>query len=233
MAEKSKTIVQQIIELWQWLNQRLTGDEEATKPVSTLETYTEETADEKEESLPDPQKYGLLPHTIDEEEDPATRERLKLLNTLQQQWLAADGGKQEKERKTRKDKGVKRGSLPDTSLRVEEMAKHLNNWKQKSTYHMLLFIMYDIENNRIRKQVADYLQAKGLQRVQKSVFFGEINRKYQQEIHDVLVEIRNSYENEDSLLIVPIAEDEFRKLQMIGKEVNFSLDLMRGNTVFF
>lgn len=233
MAETTKNILKQILLLWRKLNEQLSG-----KPPATVEKSRdtkEEAMQKTQETLPKsaPEQFGLLPRTIDEIEDTATQERLKLLATLQEQWLNEHNDTKTKERKTRKDKGVKRGPLPDTSKRVDEMVEHLNNWKQKSTYHMLLFIMYDIEDNKIRKQVADYLQAKGLQRVQKSVFFGEINRKYQEEIHDVLVEIRNSYENEDSLLIVPIAEDEFRKLQMIGKEVNFSLDLMRGNTVFF
>jgi len=48
----------------------------------------------------------------------------------------------------------------------------------------------------------------------------------------VLTQIQQSYENNDSIMMVPASEDILKKMNLIGKEINFSLTLSRSNTVF-
>ena len=103
----------------------------------------------------------------------------------------------------------------------------------QSRHHMLCFVMYDIQNNKVRKHVADYLESKGLKRIQLSVFFGELDRKVYKLVHETLLDIQVSYVNTDSLMMVPVSEDEVKSMKLIGKEVDFEFAIIRGNTMFF
>ena len=98
---------------------------------------------------------------------------------------------------------------------------------------MLFFVMYDIENNRIRNYIAKYLERMGCVRVQKSIFFASLERHKFEVIYQNLKEVQEVYENEDSIILVPVSTDEIRSMKVIGQNVDF--DLMMGNkkTMFF
>lgn len=117
--------------------------------------------------------------------------------------------------------------------RAENLKLYFESLAKKPRHHMLCFIMYDIENNRVRAKVAKYLEEKGLKRAQKSVFFGELDKRIYNQIHEVLLDIQSAYENTDSLLMVPVSEDEVKSMRLIGKEVDFEYAVFRGNTLFF
>lgn len=98
---------------------------------------------------------------------------------------------------------------------------------------MVTFIMYDIENDRIRTQVAKYLERKGCIRVQKSIFLASLERKKWDEIHKTLREVQEMYKNYDSILLVPVSTDEIRSMKVIGHELNLELILGSRSTLFF
>ncbi len=88
--------------------------------------------------------------------------------------------------------------------------------------------MYDIENDKIRRLIAKYLEKKGLIRIQKSIFIADTEPKLFEEIRQTLKEIQEMYENNDSIILVPISADEVRSMKIIGK--NIDIDLISGNS---
>lgn len=103
----------------------------------------------------------------------------------------------------------------------------------KFNTQMLYFIMYDIEDNKVRTQVAKFLERKGCIRVQKSIFLARSERKNFNEIHQILYEVNEVYDNHDSIFLVPIATDELRAMKIIGKSIDLDIILGNKNTLFF
>lgn len=98
---------------------------------------------------------------------------------------------------------------------------------------MYCFIMYDIENNRVRTMVAKYLEKKGCIRVQKSVFFAQLHRNMHRDITETLRKIQQTYDNRDSIMVLPVAEDMLNKLACIGKEFEWEVLTGSRHTLFF
>ncbi|MCS7017795.1 MAG: CRISPR-associated endonuclease Cas2 [Cytophagales bacterium] len=123
--------------------------------------------------------------------------------------------------------------LAAAAERVEALKSYFAQLKPKPIGYMLCFVMYDIEDNRIRKKIADYLVEKGLQRIQKSVFLGQLSQKVYQEIYQTMHALQAAYENEDTIIIVPVAEQDLRSMRLIGREIDMEITLGRANTLFF
>lgn len=121
-------------------------------------------------------------------------------------------------------------------LALPSMLAEWLNWfehqPRKRPEDMYCFIYYDIENNKIRRLVARLLEKQGCIRVQKSVFFARVHRRRYRELTDLLRQIQQLYENQDSIILLPVGEDMLNSLQCIGK--SFELDLLTApkNTVF-
>jgi len=105
--------------------------------------------------------------------------------------------------------------------------------RDKNHTDMLYLMMYDIADNKVRREISKYLQKKGCYRIQKSVFLAQLPTKVYEEICYDLKEVQAMYENEDSILLIPLGKGEFEQLKMIGQQLD--LDLMSGNknTLFF
>lgn len=73
----------------------------------------------------------------------------------------------------------KLSTLEERINRIFELYNKANN-KPGS---MIYFVMYDIENNKVRTQIAKYLKKKGCVRVQKSIFLASSTRERFDEIH--------------------------------------------------
>lgn len=99
--------------------------------------------------------------------------------------------------------------------------------------HMICFIMYDISSNKVRTLVAKYLLGKGCTRVQKSIFMADLATDTYQAIGKNLAEIQKMYDNEDSILIVPLSEDYAKAMRIIGQQVDIDLIMHTKNTLFF
>lgn len=115
-------------------------------------------------------------------------------------------------------------ALPDLMERIHSLQK-IKFDKKKRT--MLYFVMYDIENDKVRRLIAKYLERKGLMRIQKSIFIGDTQHRVFDEIRQTLAEVQQAYANHNSLILVPISVDEVRSMKIIGKHID--LDLVLGN----
>ena len=116
--------------------------------------------------------------------------------------------------------------------RAEEIRKTIEGLKTKPKNNMIYFVMYDIEDDKVRKKIADYLMEKGLNRVQKSIFLGETHQREYRKLGEALAEIQESYDNHDSIFMVPTTEEQLKNMHIIGSGINFILTLHRTNTVF-
>lgn len=115
--------------------------------------------------------------------------------------------------------------------RIKKILGILQSKPVKSTT-MNYLIMYDIQNNKVRTLVSKYLLKNGCIRVQKSVFLVHSDHKKFDEIRDTLVEINEIYENNDSIILVPLNISDARSMKLIGKNVNIERIIDPPNTVF-
>jgi CRISPR-associated protein Cas2 len=116
--------------------------------------------------------------------------------------------------------------------RISQMLHIINELHRKPT-NMLFFVMYDIESNKVRSQVVKYLIKKGCIRVQKSIFLADLDTSVYEEIRSDLAEVQAAYENEDSILIVPLSTDYLRAMKVIGKSINLDVITHSKSTLFF
>jgi len=80
---------------------------------------------------------------------------------------------------------------------------------------MLTWIIYDISKNRTRSRVAKACKDKGLYRVQKSAFLGNLNKNQIDELRIMCDEIIDP--EVDSVYIFPMCDDDFRKVKLLGQ----------------
>src|SRR4051812_39249517 len=98
---------------------------------------------------------------------------------------------------------------------------------------MTYLIIYDIEDDKIRKEVAKYLKGKGSIRIQKSVFMTTSNHKLFEQIYANLHEVQQYYENQHSIILVPFNTTDSRIMKIIGKDVQVDAIVNKPNTLFF
>lgn len=79
---------------------------------------------------------------------------------------------------------------------------------------MLVWVVYDIVENRIRNKVAKICKNYGLYRVQKSAFLGDLNKN---EIDELVLQCKELADREkDSVYVFPMCDEDFRKVKMVG-----------------
>ncbi len=122
--------------------------------------------------------------------------------------------------------------LADLPQRIKKILE-ITDRDHISATKMLYFIMYDIENNKVRTSVAKYLEKNGCLRVQKSIFFAETERNVFNKIHSDLKHIQELYDNNDSIFLVPVSTDQVRAMKIIGQNIDFDLIIGNKNTLFF
>ena len=98
---------------------------------------------------------------------------------------------------------------------------------------MLFFVMYDIESNKVRYQIMKYLIKKGCTRVQKSIFLADLPSSIYNTIREELALVQESYDNNDSILIVPISTDYLSAMKIIGQSIDIDVITRSKNTLFF
>ena len=118
------------------------------------------------------------------------------------------------------------------SERVQKMLGIIKDRPIKSTT-MNYLILYDIQDNKVRKIVAKYLEQKGCVRIQKSVFMSNSTHQQFMEIHETLKDVNEFYENSDSIIVVPVNVTDVRSMKLIGKNVNIDVLTDPPNTMFF
>ncbi|GHT29244.1 hypothetical protein AGMMS49574_05460 [Bacteroidia bacterium] len=120
--------------------------------------------------------------------------------------------------------------IPSIEIRVQKLLGLVNS--KSDNRHMLFFVMYDIENDKVRRHVVKYLQRKGCMRVQKSIFIADTEHRIYAEIKEDLAAVQACYENEDSILVVPISTDYLQAMRIIGKNIDLDIVLKNKNTLF-
>lgn len=79
----------------------------------------------------------------------------------------------------------------------------------------LVWIIYDITDNKTRTKIAKACKNKGLYRVQKSAFLGTLNKNQLDELKIMCEDIINP--DDDSVYIFPMCEDDFKKVKLLGQ----------------
>lgn len=126
-----------------------------------------------------------------------------------------------------KDDGIM--SLDERLEKIFEITQKSN----REASNMLFFVMYDIENNRVRTLVSKYLIKKGCTRIQKSIFLADLSREKYEMIKSDLAEVQAAYENYDSILVVPISTEYLNAMKVIGKNISVDVITKSKNTLFF
>ena len=91
---------------------------------------------------------------------------------------------------------------------------------------MLVWVIYDISDDRTRDKVAKICKGYGLYRVQKSAFLGDLNRN---ETESIALECEELIEETDSIFVFPLCDDCFKKIKLIGE--GFDKDLISDKVV--
>jgi CRISPR-associated protein Cas2 len=122
--------------------------------------------------------------------------------------------------------------MPSIDERVKWILGCINNTNREAS-NMLFFVMYDIENNKVRRYIVKYLEKQGCSRVQRSVFLADLDMAIYNEIRKDLAEVQETYENKDSILVVPISTDLLKSMKIIGKNISVDVITHSRNTLFF
>ena len=96
---------------------------------------------------------------------------------------------------------------------------------------MLVWVIYDITENRIRQKVSDRCKGYGLYRVQKSVFLGDLNTNERDSLGVECEELIDT--DRDSVYIFPMDDQSFKKVQLIGQAFDKELVSDEVITKFF
>ena len=96
---------------------------------------------------------------------------------------------------------------------------------------MLVWVIYDIADDSIRKKISDKCKNYGLYRVQKSVFLGDLNANQRDSL---AIECEDLIDPEvDSVYIFPMDDESFRKVKLIGQAFDKELVSDEVLTTFF
>lgn len=131
---------------------------------------------------------------------------------------------------------IRAGEIKDLPLEElnDRIKRVLNIYESsKKGDGMIFFVMYDIEHNKVRTHIAKYLIRKGCVRLQKSVFIARKPRAVFDELHQTLKEVQDLYDNEDSILFLPVSTDEIHAMKIIGRNISFDMVMDNVNTLIF
>jgi len=122
-------------------------------------------------------------------------------------------------------------SLEPLSERIPVILGIIQRQPLKATT-MNYLILYDIEKDKVRNLIAKFLLSKGCIRIQKSVFLAHTDHKRFDEIRQTLSEINEAYDNQDSIIMIPLNVSDARSMKLIGRNVNIDQIVDPPNTVF-
>lgn len=98
---------------------------------------------------------------------------------------------------------------------------------------MTFFVMYDIEDDKVRKATAKFLLSQGCMRIQASLFLGDLSIDRYKNIKETVKALQGSYDNDDSILIVPVDRDNILSMDMIGRKIRTDIILGSNSVIFF
>ena len=122
--------------------------------------------------------------------------------------------------------------VDDLNFRIKSILGLIGKEKIKGK-EMIYMIMYDISDNKVRHQISKYLKRNGCMRIQRSVFIARSESKRFSEIKEALEEVNDYYQNEDSIILVPVNASDVRSMKVLGKNIQLDTLLDPPNTLFF
>lgn len=105
------------------------------------------------------------------------------------------------------------------------------NAKRLKPEEMICFIMYDVEDNKIRNHIAKYLIKRGCERIQKSVYMARTTKKAYEDMARTLAEVNEVYDNNDSILLLPLGVENIERMKVIGKDIDKEVVIKKRNTL--
>lgn len=127
---------------------------------------------------------------------------------------------------------IEYAGLEDLQMRVKRILGITDKIK-KTPNRMLFFVMYDIENDKVRRLVSKYLQRHGCTRIQRSIFLAETSVETCSMIKNDLAAVQEAYDNHDSIIILPVSTDYLKMMKIIGKNIEVDIITHSKNTLFF
>lgn len=104
---------------------------------------------------------------------------------------------------------------------------------KKGSGKVLFLVMYDIEDNKVRRYIVKYLEKHGCLRIQKSIFPANQSESVFNEISNTLEEVQGVYENNDSIIVMPISIEQLNAMKIIGNNINIDIITQSKSTMFF
>lgn len=98
---------------------------------------------------------------------------------------------------------------------------------------MLFFVMYDIESNKVRALVHKYLKRMGCTPIQRSIFLADTEIETYNQIKSDLADVQEAYENNDSIIVLPVSTDYLKMMKIIGQKIEVDVIMHSRNTLFF
>ena len=123
-------------------------------------------------------------------------------------------------------------ALTPLEERVQDILGLSDNARKRKD-RMLFFVMYDIESDKVRRLVVKYLIREGCTRIQKSIFLADRPVATYNKIRSDLAEVQAVYDNEDSIIVLPVTTDYLRMMKVIGKNIDVDIITHNKNTLFF
>lgn len=123
-------------------------------------------------------------------------------------------------------------ALTPLEERVQDILGLSDNARKRKD-RMLFFVMYDIESDKVRRLVVKYLIREGCTRIQKSIFLADRPVATYNKIKSDLAEVQAVYDNEDSIIVLPVTTDSLRMMKVIGKNIDVDIITHNKNTLFF
>ncbi|MCI6167698.1 MAG: CRISPR-associated endonuclease Cas2 [Alistipes sp.] len=123
-------------------------------------------------------------------------------------------------------------ALTPLEERVQDILGLSDNARKRKD-RMLFFVMYDIESDKVRRLVVKYLIREGCTRIQKSIFLADRPVATYNKIKSDLAEVQAVYDNEDSIIVLPVTTDYLRMMKVIGKNIDVDIITHNKNTLFF
>lgn len=96
---------------------------------------------------------------------------------------------------------------------------------------MIIWVMYDIENDKARTKVAKFCKQAGLYRVQYSVFLGTIEDNEKDTL--TLKIIDNIDVDKDKVYLFPMSKNELRQTILLGQAFDKKLVTDKVKALFF
>lgn len=104
---------------------------------------------------------------------------------------------------------------------------------KKIANRMLFFVMYDIESNKVRTLVHKYLKRMGCTPIQRSIFLADAPVETYNRIKEDLAAVQEAYDNDDSILVVPLSTDYLKMMKIIGHKIELDVITHSKSTLFF